>query len=159
MRVMEYASLVRSRIAERILNGDFSHNKLRSIQLPMHATDQFEFVVPQDSSRGGQTTNGGGMEVRATHLPTGLSVTCDLFLSVMQNRRAAHGLLQRVVVKDRSVSVQVLAAVRWMSDSGELTEKDIALLRPARVGDCTVPSIDRLSAEIVRSAIAEFQSP
>lgn len=123
----------------------------------MQTDAQFTFEATRDESDGGLVTNMGGIGIRATHVPTGLSVTCDLFLSGMRNRQAAREFLERVMHQDGSLSLRVMAAVRWISDSGELNEMDIALLGPASAGDGTLLSIDEVAAGIVRTAIAVMQ--
>jgi len=123
----------------------------------MHTTDQFQFEAIQDLSSGGLGTNSGGVGIRATHLPTGLTVTCDFSLSVLRNRAAARQFLERVIARDPAIPSRAIAAVRWLSDAGDLAETDVALLGPVRGVDCSIRSLDAVSAAIVQKAIAELQ--
>lgn len=120
----------------------------------MHATEQFYFEATVAGAECTLPGDAGGTGVRATHVATGLSVCCALYRSVMRNRQAACHLLIRFMDRDRSLSLRVMAAVRWVSDSAELSELDVALLGPVRAGDCTLLSIDEIAEEIIHQEIA-----
>lgn len=120
----------------------------------MHASDQFRIEATVPGAECTLPGDAGGTGVRATHVATGLSVCCALYRSAMRNREAACHLLIRFMERDRSLSMRVMAAVRWVSDSAELNELDVALLGPVRVGDCTLLSIDEIAEEIIHQEMA-----